>query len=825
MMNNDGKILRLRYYQGQLLTKEDFEAQQAYHIEKLSQFLRRFPFGIVSGFEIEIVMNADNVEGIRIQEGLAIDRFGNYIIVPEGGVYLELNDFTDDVAGGNDYLSLQYYEQKVLEDGSACSAPQTCNRILETFTIHWDNRPNIYIPPTNGEPGVSKITLAQIEIRSPTEVNIITDFDHLHRIIRLDALILNESRIQFSSKEGHNHTGKGKGTPIGPGGIARHAVEADNIAENAVVKSLNSLKDSVTLVGTGAITIQKIEQLKILKIHSAYDGYSLDSKDEGPADRVYVNEAGVVGIATTSPTAVENYTLDVNGNVAIRGEDSTATPDPGYALDVNGNVKIRGELNIGQSLSFVELSVEERLEVLGSLYAATDGLGKVGIGTAAPDTLLHIRGTSDVDPTLKLQARVAGSNPGKISLRKANEDGVDIYYKQEGGINGLRFETVAAGTANGVKMILAADGKVGIGTGQPGELLHLSSNSNPVFLINSRNSAENAGKISFRQKDNDGFDLRASGQSFRIEAVTGGSPGSAGLTVAQDGKVGISNESPEATLDVKGAIKSSTEAGTILYHHTNESGIPDSDGFRLRYDHNFFATNADALIIEKTDENDPIPDGGIAFVNTGNSGTVVPSLVIRGSGKVGIGKIDPAESLDVKGILQTERIKIPAGAANGRVLTSDEYGEGTWQDNSNLIASSFQMAPNAVEGYVLTSDSSGNGTWRKLAEDIAEDAVAVSIGGGITIDVGSGEPFFIPHTEYQVFDHPDGEDWEPDLSKPMVGYVIPESGSEELALTCQLGIKRLAGNRYQLGFAVTNHSETSASYTLKLLILNLPKPS
>ena len=39
MMNNDGKILRLRYYQGQLLTKEDFEAQQAYHIEKLSQFL------------------------------------------------------------------------------------------------------------------------------------------------------------------------------------------------------------------------------------------------------------------------------------------------------------------------------------------------------------------------------------------------------------------------------------------------------------------------------------------------------------------------------------------------------------------------------------------------------------------------------------------------------------------------------------------------------------------------------------------------------------------------------------------------------------------
>ncbi len=97
----------------------------------------------------------------------------------------------------------------------------------------------------------------------------------------------------------------------------------------------------------------------------------------------------------------------------------------------------------------------------------------------------------------------------------------------------------------------------------------------------------------------------------------------------------------EGSLDVQGAIKLSNSGSpvTLLFHRTNESGTPNSDGFRIRQENHFFGSSLDALIIEKTDGNDPDPDGGIVFVNTGNDGIVEPSLVIRGTGNVGIGTI------------------------------------------------------------------------------------------------------------------------------------------------------------------------------------------
>jgi hypothetical protein len=114
------------------------------------------------------------------------------------------------------------------------------------------------------------------------------------------------------------------------------------------------------------------------------------------------------------------------------------------------------------------------------------------------------------------------------------------------------------------------------------------------------------------------------------------------------GRVGVGSAIPAATLDVAGAIKVSG-GNTLLFHRTNEAGVPNGDGFRLRYEESFFGANQDALLIEKTDGNASDPDGGIAFVNTGNDGVVDTALAIKGNGFVGIGTTTPDRPLTIQG--------------------------------------------------------------------------------------------------------------------------------------------------------------------------------
>jgi hypothetical protein len=92
---------------------------------------------------------------------------------------------------------------------------------------------------------------------------------------------------------------------------------------------------------------------------------------------------------------------------------------------------------------------------------------------------------------------------------------------------------------------------------------------------------------------------------------------------------------------------------------------PVSDGFRMKYGTNFFGLNRDALIFDKTDLNARDPDGGIAFVNTGNDGIAELAIAIRGSGNTGIGTIDPSEKLEVAGNIKAVRF-----IGNGSGLTN-----------------------------------------------------------------------------------------------------------------------------------------------------------
>ncbi|MBN1889245.1 MAG: hypothetical protein JW850_14725 [Thermoflexales bacterium] len=120
--------------------------------------------------------------------------------------------------------------------------------------------------------------------------------------------------------------------------------------------------------------------------------------------------------------------------------------------------------------------------------------------------------------------------------------------------------------------------------------------------------------------------------------------------------VGIGTVNPQAELDVNGGIKLPLPVTqmAMIFNDPCTGGIPDDDGFRLLYDDDFFATDSDALVFEKTDNNDADPDGGIAFANIGSDGVQETALSIRGDGNIGVGTSSNLHpGLNIKSITTT----------------------------------------------------------------------------------------------------------------------------------------------------------------------------
>lgn len=310
---------------------------------------------------------------------------------------------------------------------------------------------------------------------------------------------------------------------------AASAGTAADVSAGSVVKSLNTLKDAVTLAAGDNVTITPNGNTLTLAATGAGGSgiWSLSG-----ASTYY--SGGNVGIGTSMPAA--SLEVDAQDAVHLLGDkpfltflDTTAGNARGVIRTVNGSVHLYTEsyMNGANPLAFLALN----------------NSGNVGIGEGNPvgklevvaQDALHLRGNQ---PFLTFQDSTAGNARGII--RSVN-----------GSVN-LFTESYVNGANPLALLSLNNSGNVGIGEGNPSaklevvaqDALHLRGDK--PFLTFQDSSAGNARGVI--RSVNGAVNL------FTESYMSGANP-LAYLTLNNNGNVGIGTANPQAALDVNGTTQ------------------------------------------------------------------------------------------------------------------------------------------------------------------------------------------------------------------------------------------------------------------------------
>jgi hypothetical protein len=153
------------------------------------------------------------------------------------------------------------------------------------------------------------------------------------------------------------------------------------------------------------------------------------------------------------------------------------------------------------------------------------GTGNVGIGTTAPSTLLHVYRNAAGSSVNITGGAVGSRNDTGIDFSIINSTSVvygriaqQVTTASIGAeVGGLVFSTINSGTL-AERMFIQGDGKVGIGTTSPGDLLHLYSTASnkPILRIENANDDANAPRLYFIKTNSAGATVADNDEFMRI---------------------------------------------------------------------------------------------------------------------------------------------------------------------------------------------------------------------------------------------------------------------------------------------------------------------
>jgi hypothetical protein len=336
----------------------------------------------------------------------------------------------------------------------------------------------------------------------------------------------------------------------------------------------------------------------------------LNSQWTTSGSNIYYN-SGNVGIGVASPT----LKLEVFGRARFQTYDGSA----GFWL-----------MNVANSLnrSFIGMYNDDYVGLYGA-GGNTWGLvmnvnnGNVGIGIATPTAKLHVAGdtrlnNSMVGDGIELMTYATGNRYAGIDFHSddtytdfalriiRNNTGPDassqIIHRGLGELNLWTQDAapISFYTTNNQRMIIAADGKVGIGTATPVTKFTITENLNtgityPLYIQNASgdwSATEKGVGLKFGRVDpTSGHDYgtirgtiaSGSGAQGRLQFI-GGPGNTPHMTIDGLGNVGIGTTTPTTKLDVRGEI---SVTGVINVNDHTIQGVAtptyDSDAANKAY--------------------------------------------------------------------------------------------------------------------------------------------------------------------------------------------------------------------------------------------------
>ena len=372
---------------------------------------------------------------------------------------------------------------------------------------------------------------------------------------------------------------------------------------------------------------------------------SVDSLNAATSSYALANQISGSFTSLSSSIASEllkNTTDTLTGDLTVTG---TLTAQDLHVQEVTSSVVFSSGSNKFGALSTDTQKFTGSLEVNGSSHHL---LGDVGIGTAGPETALHLYTSGTSNKQLMIDQGSTGD--AVMSFRLA---GVSEYVMGIDNSDSDKFKIANSGNV-GTSTLLTIDssGNVGIGTNSPDAKLHIyGSTSLSEMYLGEDAAADKAGILKYTQGN-------GTGTGVITLSHWGNTSTTQSLAIKYGGNVGIGTTSPASKLEVYGGNSGTNDVDRYVRFKASNG--------EKRFDFYMGGTgNASSLGMYTSDgttKNIQISAGGTSYFNAGN---------------VGIGETSPSAKLQVVG---TTGLPATSGTAFTGTMRLNVSGYGTVLD-------------------------------------------------------------------------------------------------------------------------------------------------